>query len=118
MSASYVLNHAERYGQYDDADWSRVPTIAPTAPALLAYCTAHYAERELIVFDEERMTYGELDRQSAHLARQLRSVARQVWSRRFEIADAVHTRGAERAQTFGLRHSIAPQPRACRTHCR
>lgn len=46
-------------------------SIEPRVPALLACCRAEIAERELLVFDGERISYGELDERSAVLARHL-----------------------------------------------
>jgi len=53
------------------ADWSRLPKIEPCIPALLAHFKTHYAPREVLVLDERRLTYGELEAKSALLARQL-----------------------------------------------
>jgi acyl-CoA synthetase (AMP-forming)/AMP-acid ligase II len=53
------------------ADWSRLPRIEPRIPALLAHFREHLSERELLVLDERRLTYGGLEASSAVLARQL-----------------------------------------------
>jgi acyl-CoA synthetase (AMP-forming)/AMP-acid ligase II len=54
-----------------DFDWSKLPRIALTFPALLAHFRTVYAARDVMVFDDRRLTYGELDARSALLARQL-----------------------------------------------
>lgn len=56
-----------------DFDWSRLPRIDPTFPALLAHFKTTYAERDLMVFEDRRISYGALEAQSAVLARQLLS---------------------------------------------
>ncbi len=53
------------------ADWSRLPKIEPRVTALLAHCKAQWAEREVLVLDDRRLTYGEMEAKSAVLARQL-----------------------------------------------
>ena len=53
------------------ADWSTVPDIELHIPALLRYCRQHYAGNDVLVFDDRRLTYGEMDEQSAILALQL-----------------------------------------------
>jgi acyl-CoA synthetase (AMP-forming)/AMP-acid ligase II len=52
-------------------DWDKVADIELRLPALLDYCAAHFADRELLVFDDQRITYGAAIAQSALLARQL-----------------------------------------------
>ena len=54
-----------------NADWTRVPNIEPRIPALLAHFKMDWAGRDVLVFDERRLTYGELAAKSAMLARQL-----------------------------------------------
>lgn len=54
-----------------DADWSSLPDIEPRIPALLELFATDYAQREVLVLDERRFSYGELERKSALLARQL-----------------------------------------------
>jgi acyl-CoA synthetase (AMP-forming)/AMP-acid ligase II len=54
-----------------DADWSCLPDIKPRIPALLELFRTDYAEREVLVLDERRLTYGEVEEKSALLARQL-----------------------------------------------
>jgi acyl-CoA synthetase (AMP-forming)/AMP-acid ligase II len=54
-----------------NVDWTRVPNIEPRVPALLAHFKAHWAAREVLVFDERSLTYGELENKSALLARRL-----------------------------------------------
>ena len=49
--------------------WSAVPDIEPRIPAMLAWCREQYADRELLVMDDRRVTYGEVEAQSALLAR-------------------------------------------------
>lgn len=53
------------------ADWSKVPDIEARIPALLEYCRTHYADHELMVLDERRVTYGDICARSAIMARQL-----------------------------------------------
>jgi acyl-coenzyme A synthetase/AMP-(fatty) acid ligase len=62
------------------ADWTNVPALEPCLPALLAHCRTHYRDRELMVWQEQlpdralrlhRMSYGEMDTESAVLARRL-----------------------------------------------
>jgi acyl-CoA synthetase (AMP-forming)/AMP-acid ligase II len=53
------------------ADWSKLPDIDPCVPALLAHGSKAWPDNDLIIFDDERVTYGEADVQSAILARQL-----------------------------------------------
>jgi len=55
----------------ENADWSALPRIEPRIPSLLAHCKAHWPEKEVLVFDERRFTYGEMEAKSALLARQL-----------------------------------------------
>src|SRR5438093_5861997 len=55
------------------ADWSALPRFALTIPALLAHAKANHPDRELLVLDEHRTTYGEIEFKSAILARQLLS---------------------------------------------
>jgi len=55
-------------GELPHVRWDKVPSVEATIPSLLAYCAAHFAERELLVFNEERLTYGKLVEQSAALA--------------------------------------------------
>jgi acyl-CoA synthetase (AMP-forming)/AMP-acid ligase II len=52
------------------ADWTGVADVEPSVPALLRYCATHYPARELCVFDDRRLTYGEADERSALLAGQ------------------------------------------------
>lgn len=53
------------------ADWSKLPRLAPTIPALLDHVKATHPEREVLVLDEQATTYGDLDAKSALFARQL-----------------------------------------------
>jgi acyl-CoA synthetase (AMP-forming)/AMP-acid ligase II len=53
------------------ADFAKIPEIEPRVPALLALARTRFAERELIVVDERRTTYGALEAASAVLARHL-----------------------------------------------
>ena len=55
----------------DLADWSKLPRLAPTIPALLAHASAAHPEREVLVFDEQATTYGDVGGKSARFARQL-----------------------------------------------
>jgi len=71
------MDFAREYGDGDGtaraglADWKKIPDVELHLPALLAYAARHYGARDFIVFDDERLTYGEAERQSAILARQL-----------------------------------------------
>ena len=71
MDGLYKLDYATHYGSYPYVDWGKVPDLEPRIPSLLAYCKAHRAAHELVVFDEDRLTYGQAVDQSALLARQL-----------------------------------------------
>ncbi|MFI4981811.1 MAG: AMP-binding protein, partial [Nevskiales bacterium] len=53
------------------ADWSQLPRIAPTIPALLAHGKAAHPERAAFVLDEAITTYADLESQSACFAAQL-----------------------------------------------
>lgn len=53
------------------ADWSALPRIEPRIPALLEHFRTHYASRDVLKRDDQRVTYGELEAKSAVLARQL-----------------------------------------------
>ncbi|MBW8753737.1 MAG: acyl--CoA ligase [Sphingomonadales bacterium] len=53
------------------ADWTTLPRIAPTIPALLAHAKASHPDRDVLVLDEQRTTYGEVEARSALFARQL-----------------------------------------------
>lgn len=66
---SELGSHYGDMGGY--ADWSTVPDIEMRVPALLAHCRAHYADHELMVDDDRRLTYGQIDEKSAILALQL-----------------------------------------------
>ena len=52
-------------------DWDKTAPVAPVIPALLAHCAARHRDRELLVFDDERLTYGEAVDQSARFAARL-----------------------------------------------
>lgn len=54
-----------------DADWSQVPKIEPRIPALLAHFRTEWADRELFVLDDDRLSYGGLEAKSGILGRQL-----------------------------------------------
>ena len=47
------------------------PDYEPTLPEFIRRQCSAYADRELIVFDEERLTYREVEERSARLARSL-----------------------------------------------
>jgi len=47
------------------------PNFDPTIPVFLRELTERFADRELIVLNDHRITYGEADTLSAHLARGL-----------------------------------------------
>ncbi|MEO6717697.1 MAG: class I adenylate-forming enzyme family protein [Novosphingobium sp.] len=53
------------------ADWTTLPHIAPTIPALLAHARAHHPDRDVLVLDDQHTTYGDLEAKSALFARQL-----------------------------------------------
>ena len=53
------------------AEWSTVPDIELRVPALLDYCREHYSTNEIMVLDDQRLTYGEAAERSAILALQL-----------------------------------------------
>ena len=55
----------------DRADWSRLPRIEPRIPALLTHFRTEWSPREVLVVEDRRLTYGELEARSAVLARQL-----------------------------------------------
>lgn len=57
---------ASKYG-----DMGGIADVEPCVPALLEYCARTYANHELCVFDDERLTYGQAHERSALLARQL-----------------------------------------------
>ena len=67
----HKFDYAAHYGAYPYVDWSKVPDVEPRVPSLLAWCKAQRADHELVVFDDERLTYGQAAEQSALLARQL-----------------------------------------------
>lgn len=60
-----------------ELDWGEgpdpevLPDIEPTVPALMALARGDYAAREVMVHDNRRMAYAELEEKSAILARQL-----------------------------------------------
>lgn len=53
------------------ADWGSRPKTDPVIPALMARAREVHPENEAMVIDDVRLTYGELERRSAILARQL-----------------------------------------------
>lgn len=55
------------------ADWSALPRLAPTIPALLAHAKADHPDRPLLILDEHTSTYGDIEVKSAVLACQLLS---------------------------------------------
>ena len=52
-------------------DWSPLPKIEAHIPALLEVFRTTYANNEILVLDDRRTTYGEVEAKSAILARQL-----------------------------------------------
>ena len=40
------------------------PTFTPTQPAFTHWLAREYADRELLVLNDERLTYGELEKRS------------------------------------------------------
>ncbi|MCU1345801.1 MAG: hypothetical protein JWL70_2067 [Acidimicrobiia bacterium] len=52
-------------------DWTKVPDHEPRAPELLRVCTQMWPDNQVLVFNDESITYGDLNEQSARLARQL-----------------------------------------------
>jgi acyl-CoA synthetase (AMP-forming)/AMP-acid ligase II len=67
------MHRLERaYGDfYGKAEWGKVADVELTIPALIRDFRAKHAQRELLKFDDERLTYAEADERSARLARQL-----------------------------------------------
>jgi acyl-CoA synthetase (AMP-forming)/AMP-acid ligase II len=63
--------HEMRDGERHLADWAKCPDIEARVPALLDYCRGKFGEVEVLIFDDQRITYAELDAQSGVLARQL-----------------------------------------------
>jgi acyl-CoA synthetase (AMP-forming)/AMP-acid ligase II len=55
----------------DNADWSDVLRLPPRIPAWLEHFRTAWADREMMVRDGVRFTYGEIEARSAALARQL-----------------------------------------------
>lgn len=55
----------------DLGPWGDLPCIAPTIPALLERARETHSEQDLLVIDDARLSYGEMERLSALLARQL-----------------------------------------------
>jgi acyl-CoA synthetase (AMP-forming)/AMP-acid ligase II len=53
------------------ADWIEVADVELSVPALIRHCASNYADRELCVFDDRRLTYAEADESSALLATRL-----------------------------------------------
>ncbi len=53
------------------ADWSALPVIEPTIPALLQHRRSDAPERPVLILDGQSTSYGELDARSAHFARSL-----------------------------------------------
>ncbi|ORW01252.1 class I adenylate-forming enzyme family protein [Mycobacterium kyorinense] len=47
------------------------PAITPTVPTLLRWAAARFADRTYLIVDGQRLTYAELERRSARLARAL-----------------------------------------------
>jgi acyl-CoA synthetase (AMP-forming)/AMP-acid ligase II len=52
-------------------DWSKVPALERRLSALLAWGSATHGQNELLVFDQDRISYAEADERSALLARRL-----------------------------------------------
>ncbi|MDO7842323.1 class I adenylate-forming enzyme family protein [Sphingomonas immobilis] len=52
-------------------DWSKTAPVAATVPALLAWGAATHGQRDVLVIDDERLTYAELDTRSAAFAAHL-----------------------------------------------
>lgn len=57
--------------EYGRPVWHEQRAITETIPALLAHAHEHFADNECVVFDDERITYRELEERSGILARQL-----------------------------------------------
>ena len=47
------------------------PTISPTIPALVRSSAAQFGQKAFVVADGRELTYADLERQSAHLAKKL-----------------------------------------------
>lgn len=62
-----------RYDAHDDPifDWSKIPDIERTIPALLGHGLKHHPDHDVLVFDDQRITYAEAEQRSALLARHL-----------------------------------------------
>src|SRR3954470_8770944 len=54
-------------------DWAKVPPVEPRVPAFLHHLAARWPDKEVVIYDGRSITYGELERQSSMLARQLLS---------------------------------------------
>ncbi|WP_242126618.1 class I adenylate-forming enzyme family protein [Sphingobium sp. Sx8-8] len=69
LEAGQIDARLARY--YAHLDWTKVAPVEPTIPALLAYGTAHHGDRDLLVRDDDRITYAQADARSASLAARL-----------------------------------------------
>jgi acyl-CoA synthetase (AMP-forming)/AMP-acid ligase II len=61
--------HYRDLGDWDN--WSKMPEVEATAPALLQYWARATPQAEFLVFDDGRATYADVEKRSAVLARQL-----------------------------------------------
>ncbi|MDR3389639.1 MAG: class I adenylate-forming enzyme family protein [Rudaea sp.] len=52
-------------------DWEKTAPVGPTLPALLAWGAAAHGSREVLVIDDERLTYADLDARSRAFAARL-----------------------------------------------
>jgi acyl-CoA synthetase (AMP-forming)/AMP-acid ligase II len=65
------IDTAALTNDYAHLDWGKTADIAPTVPALLAWNISRNPDRELLVIDDQRMTYADACRRSAEFARLL-----------------------------------------------
>ena len=67
------MHRLERaYGDFHGiANWGKVADVELSIPALIRHFAANHAERDLLVFDDARLTYTEAAARSAVFARQL-----------------------------------------------
>ena len=68
-----MTDAVHRYDPLDDGifDWSKIPDITRTIPALLEHGLKHHPDHDVLVFDDQRITYAEAEARSALLARHL-----------------------------------------------
>src|SRR5688572_9554887 len=73
LERGIAMHRLERvYGDfYGKAEWAKVADVELTIPALIRDFSAKHAQRELLKFDAERLSFGEADERSARVAQQL-----------------------------------------------